>query len=71
MLSLVAFDGSAAYGAGLLFAYGVGIAIPVVALGTAAASLVSRLDGRGWRPIIDRATGVLMIGLGLFVVASG
>lgn len=71
LLSLVAFQGSVAYGAALLFAYGVGIAIPVVALSSAATSVATRLDARGWRPIVDRATGVVMIGLGLYVVATG
>ena len=70
LLSLVAFEGNAAYGGLLLFAYGVGISVPVVALGSAAASVAARLDARGWRPIVDRATGVLMIALGLYTVAT-
>lgn len=70
LLSFVAFGGNATYGGLLLFVYGIGIAIPVIVLGSAAASIAARLDARGWRPIVDRATGVLMIGLGLFVVAT-
>lgn len=70
LLAVVAYQGSVVHGALLLFAYGLGIALPVVALGSAAASVAARLDARGWRPIVDRATGAAMIGIGLYVVAT-
>lgn len=70
LLSFVAFEGRIAHGGLLLFAYGVGIALPVVVLGSAAASIVSRLDARGLRPIVDRVTGTLLVVLGLYVVGT-
>lgn len=70
LLAHVALEGSAAYGALLLFAYGLGIALPVVALGSAAASLTARLQASGRGGWVDRATGVLMIALGLYMIAT-
>ena len=70
LLALVAYDGRVAYGAALLFAYGLGIGLPVVALGNASASLAARLDARGWRPWVDRGTGFALILLALYIVGN-
>lgn len=70
LLSYVAFNGSPAYGGMLLFLYGIGIAIPVVALGASAAKLAAGLEKNGRRIWIDRATGVLLIAMGLYIVWS-
>lgn len=70
LLSYVAFTGSPAYGGALLFVYGIGIAIPVVVLGASAAKLAARLEKNGGRVWVDRATGVLLLAMGLYVVWS-
>ncbi len=68
ILSYAAADGSAAYGALLLFVYGLGAGVPVLAVGTAAAGLGTRLDRAGWRPWVDRITGVALIALGFYLL---
>lgn len=70
LLAVVAYEGSIAYGAALLFAYGVGIGTPVIVLGSASASIASKLDARGLSVWIDRVTGVVLIGLGFYVAAG-
>lgn len=70
LLSYVAFNGSQAYGGALLFLYGIGIAIPVVLLGASAARLAARLEKSGGRVWVDRATGALLLAMGLYVVWS-
>lgn len=70
LLSYVAFNGSPAYGGVLLFVYGIGIAIPVVVLGASAAKLAARLEKNGGRVWVDRATGALLVAMGLYVVWS-
>lgn len=68
LLSYVAFEGNPAFGGALLFFYGIGIAIPVVLLGGAAAKLAARLEKNGARAWVDRATGTLLIAMGLYIV---
>lgn len=70
LLSYVAFNGSPAYGGALLFVYGVGVAIPVVVLGSSAAKLAARLEKNGGRVWVDRATGALLVAMGLYVTWS-
>jgi hypothetical protein len=59
-----------AYGGTLLFVYGIGIAIPVVVLGASAAKLAARLEKNGGRVWVDRATGALLVAMGLYVIWS-
>ena len=68
ILSYAAFKGSLAYGALLLFAYGVGLGVPVLALGLSANRMAAALDRSGLRRWADRATGVLLVGLGLYLL---
>ena len=70
LLSYVAIDGSAAYGGLLLFAYGIGIAIPVVVLVSSAAKLAARLERNRGRIWVDRAAGAALIAMGLYVIWS-
>lgn len=70
LLSYVAFNGSPTYGGMLLFLYGIGIAIPVVVLGASAAKLAARLERNGGRVWVDRATGALLVAMGLYVIWS-
>ena len=68
ILSYAAYRGSLAYGALLLFAYGAGLGIPILALGLSANRIATALDRSGLRRWVDRATGFLLVGLGLYLL---
>lgn len=68
VLSVAATDGRALYGTALLLTYGFGIGVPLVIVGTSI-GLVSRLKQveRLW-PAINKVSGVILIGLGLYLL---
>ncbi len=68
ILSYAAYQGSIGYGALLLFVYGLGAGLPILALGFTAASLAQRLDRGGLRVWVDRAMGVLLVCFGLYLI---
>ncbi|HET9599349.1 MAG TPA: cytochrome c biogenesis CcdA family protein [Anaeromyxobacteraceae bacterium] len=68
VLSFAAYKQSAAYGGTLLFAYGLGVGLPILLLGAAATHLARRLDGRGWRTWVDRVTGALLLASGFYLL---
>lgn len=68
LLSYAAYDGSILYGGLLLFVYGIGAGLPVLVLGLAAARLAARLDRGGVRVWVDRVTGALLLGMGLYLL---
>ncbi len=68
VLSYAAFKGSVPYGGALLFLYGIGAGIPVLIVAAATGGLAARLDGSGWRPWVDRATGAALLGLGFYIL---
>lgn len=69
ILSVAAFKGSVTFGALLLFAYGVGIGLPVLVVGTVAGEATKRLLQRlGWAEWIKRGAGVAMLALGGYLV---
>ena len=68
VLSYAAYEGSIAYGAILLLLYGLGAGIPVLIVATTASGFAARLDRNGWRPWIDRATGVVLLGLAFYIL---
>ena len=68
LLSYVAVKGDPIFGGLLLFAYGVGIGIPVLLLGTAAASLVSRLSSEIACRATEYISGAIMVGVGLYLL---
>jgi cytochrome c biogenesis protein CcdA len=68
VLSFAAYKQSVAYGATLLFAYGLGVGLPILVLGTAAGSLVARLDKLGWRVWVDRGAGAVLLALGFYLL---
>ena len=70
LLSYAAFSGNPTYGGTLLFLYGIGIAIPVVVLGASAAKLAAGLEKNGRRIWVDRATGCLLVTMGLYLIWS-
>jgi len=68
ILSYAAYRGSLPYGGLLLFVYGIGMSVPVLLLGVSAAKLAARLDRSGLRRWVDRATGVLLLGMGFYLL---
>lgn len=68
VLSFAAYKQSLAYGAALLFAYGIGVGLPILLLGTAASELARRLDRLGWRTWVDRISGVALVALGFYLL---
>jgi cytochrome c biogenesis protein CcdA len=68
VLSFAAYKQSIAYGAALLLAYGLGVGLPILLLGTAAGGLARRLDRLGWRARVDRCAGVALLALGFYLL---
>ena len=68
VLSYAAYQGSVPYGAILLFLFGLGAGLPVFLIGTAAGGLATRLDAIGLRPWVDRTTGVMLLGVGFYLL---
>jgi cytochrome c biogenesis protein CcdA len=68
VLSFAAYKQSIAYGAALLFAYGLGVGLPMLVLGTAASRLARRLDRLGWRAWVDRLSGGALLVLGFYLL---
>lgn len=67
VLSYVAFKGSVAFGALLLFIYGVGAGAPVIVLGTISSSFAQRLVGLGHQHWLDRISGIILIAMSLYL----
>ena len=59
-------DGSLVYGAALLFVYALGRGVPIVLAGTFAGALKQLQSLGRWSPIIERVSGVIIIGVGLY-----
>jgi len=63
---VMARRGGLGYGAALLFVYALGRGAPIVLAGTFA-GVVKRLQASGrWSPAIERASGAIVIGVGLY-----
>ncbi len=66
ILTYVMLKGAIVYGAALLFVYAMGRGVPVVLAGTFTGAL-KRMQGLGqWSERIERASGVLIIAVGLY-----
>lgn len=70
ILSVAAFKGNVAFGALLLFAYGIGNGLPLLVVGTAAGEVTKRLQRFGWTRWINRGAGAAMLLLGSYLVLS-
>ncbi len=68
LLSYVAITGDPLWGGILLFIYGIGLGIPIILVGTTFTSLLARLSNDKARRWADNATGVLLLGVGLYLI---
>ncbi len=68
VLSFAAYRQSVLFGAALLLAYGIGVALPMLFLGAAASELARRLDRLGWRASVDRMAGGVLLALGFYLL---
>lgn len=59
-------DGAIAYGAALLFVYALGRGVPIVLAGTFTGALKQLQSFGRWSPIMERVSGVIIIGVGLY-----
>ena len=68
ILTYVMAEGAIAYGAVLLFVYALGRGVPIVLAGTFAGALKSLLAVGRWSHVIEKASGVIIIGVGLYLL---
>ena len=66
ILTLVMSRGAILYGASLLLVYGLGRGVPIMAFGTFAGLLKLIPQIMRWSARLEQASGVLMIGIGLY-----
>jgi cytochrome c biogenesis protein CcdA len=68
VLSYAAHEGSVAYGALLLFLYGLGAGVPICAAGFIGGGIATRIGSGGRQKWVDGLTGVALISLGFYLV---
>jgi cytochrome c-type biogenesis protein len=66
ILTYVMAKGALVYGASLLFVYSMGRGIPVILAGTFTGALKSLQKLGRWSDVIEKASGVIVIGVGLY-----
>ena len=66
ILTYVMAKGAVVYGAALLFAYALGRGVPVVLAGTFTGTLKSFQKLGRWSDVIEKTSGVIVIGVGLY-----
>jgi len=66
ILTYVMAKGALAYGATLLFVYGLGRGVPVVLAGTFAGALKGLQSLGRWSELIEKASGMIIILVGLY-----
>ncbi|MEJ2379405.1 MAG: cytochrome c biogenesis protein CcdA [Pseudolabrys sp.] len=68
VLTFAAYKQSIAFGALLLFAYGIGNGLPLLLVGTASSTFLKRIQGSRLGAWIDPAIGAFLIALGLYLL---
>lgn len=66
ILTYVMAKGALVFGAALLFVYALGRGVPVVLAGTFTEALKSLQKLGRWSEIIEKASGVIVIGVGIY-----
>jgi cytochrome c-type biogenesis protein len=68
ILTYVMAKGALVYGAALLFVYALGRCVPVVLAGTFTGALKNFQKMGRWSEVIEKASGVIIIGVGLYFI---
>jgi len=68
ILTYVMAEGSIAYGALLLFVYALGRGVLIVAAGTFAGALKQVQAMGRWTPLLEKAAGIIVIGVGVYLI---
>ena len=68
ILTYVMAKGALLYGAALLFVYALGRGVPVVLAGTFTGALKNFQKLGNWSEVIEKASGVIIIGVGLYFI---
>lgn len=68
VLSYAAYHGTSAFGAALLFSYGLGASLPLLALALGLSTLLQHPALLRARPWLDRAAGVGMVGASFYLL---
>lgn len=68
LMSFAAVRGSLAFGAALLFLYGLGAGLPILPVGAFSSVAAGKLARRGWHAAIDRITGAGLLALGMYLI---
>jgi cytochrome c biogenesis protein CcdA len=68
ILSYAASHHHVLVGSGLLFTYGAGIGVPLVLIGAGAGFLSSLRPSARWWSVVHRISGVILIGLGFYLL---
>jgi cytochrome c-type biogenesis protein len=72
VLAMVATEGTLAAGVGLLLAYALGFAVPMLAVGYGALGLRQRVRAVASRPLVVRwASGLLLVAFGVVILRKG
>ncbi len=66
ILGIAMAKGKLAYGASLLFAYGLGRGVPIVVAGTFTGAVKALPTLERWTHLMERSAGVLLIAIGLY-----
>ena len=66
VLTYVMAEGAVAYGATLLFVYALGRGVPVVLAGTFTGVLKSLQSFNRWSPVIEKASGLIVMAVGFY-----
>lgn len=68
ILSYATGSGGVVFGASLLFTYGAGIGVPIILFGTSIGLVSSLRPVSRWWQTVNRLSGVILIGLGLYLL---
>jgi len=69
ILSYAAYTGNVTFGGALLFMYGIGNGLPLLAVGTGVAQLTRGTRGPAWQRRFERVAAVLLLALGFYLLA--
>ncbi len=67
-LSYSAYSQNIAYGALLLFMYGLGAGTPIVFAGRSIGRIAQWIDRAGYQIWVNRLTGVMLLGIGAYLI---